>query len=83
MLEMLPPKSCVWFEPIFESIHKGNYRVGIRPLHFQFHCSSSPLWLYKFYIDTIFHILFFGISTILCEIKALDSTSTLPGKCKI
>nr|POE98684.1 hypothetical protein CFP56_61912 [Quercus suber] len=21
----------------------SNYRVGIRPLHFQFHCSSSPL----------------------------------------
>ncbi|KAK7841214.1 hypothetical protein CFP56_015714 [Quercus suber] len=43
MLEMLPPKSCVLFEPISESFHKGNYRVGIRPLHFQFHCSSSPL----------------------------------------
>ena len=43
MLEMLPPKSCVLFEPITESFHKGNYRVGIRLLHFQFHCSSSPL----------------------------------------
>ena len=40
---MLPPKSCVLFEPITESFHKGNYRVGIRLLHFRFHCSSSPL----------------------------------------
>ena len=40
---MLPPKSCVLFEPISESFHKGNYRVGIRLLHFRFHCSSSPL----------------------------------------
>ena len=69
MLEMLPPMSCVLFEPISESFHKGNYRVGIRLLHCKFHCSSSPLWLYKFYIDTIFHILFFGISTICVKLK--------------
>ena len=32
---MSPPKSCVLFEPIFESFHhKGNYKVRKRLLHF-------------------------------------------------